>query len=89
LLVDTEIRNIKRAIAGNFNESHTVIPTVYASILGGEVAKASCRPNECFAVKHIGIGMSACLVAMPYQDGVVRPKECTSSRVDRAENRFA
>jgi hypothetical protein len=62
LLVDTEIRNIERLIIGNLDECHTVIPTIYFSILGSEVAKATSRPNEGFAVKHIGISMSAGLV---------------------------
>jgi hypothetical protein len=89
LLVDTEIRNIERLIIGNLDESHTVIPTIYPRISRGQIAKTARRPDECFAMKHIGIGVSAGLMAMPYQDGVMRPKERPSSRVDWTKNRFA
>jgi hypothetical protein len=41
MFVDTEIRNIERAIVGNFDECKTMIPPVYASILRSHVAQAT------------------------------------------------
>jgi hypothetical protein len=41
MFVYTEIRNIKRAIIGNLNECHAVIPTIYPRIRWSEIAQAT------------------------------------------------
>jgi hypothetical protein len=41
MFIDTEIRNIERAIVGDFDECHTVIPTIYPRIRWSEIAQAT------------------------------------------------
>jgi hypothetical protein len=41
MFVYTEIRNIERAIVGNFGESETMIPSVDSCILWSHVAQAT------------------------------------------------
>jgi hypothetical protein len=62
MFVYTEIRNIETSIVGNFDECHTVIPTVYPRIRWSQIAQATRRPYERLAVKHIGVSMARCLM---------------------------
>jgi hypothetical protein len=41
MFIDTEIRNIERAIVGNFDKCETVIPSIDPCILWSHVAKAT------------------------------------------------
>jgi hypothetical protein len=41
MFVNSEIRNIERAIVGNLDESHTVIPTIYPRIRWSQIAQAT------------------------------------------------